>query len=140
MRLIAILCALIIWMSVGIKPLASDYLYATYIHSKEKDQAIQYLKYAIAADKGDTNKLAELARQYMRQKNFPSAYAVIIEILNHNNGDVVPWAIWAMRAVCEIYMGQIPAAEKSVARSLEYNPEFDGASMLKKNIDKAKKE
>lgn len=86
MRLIAILCALIIWMSVGIKPLASDYLYATYIHSKEKDQAIQYLKYAIAADKGDTNKLAELARQYMRQKNFPN----FLFIFSNSNFEFFP--------------------------------------------------
>jgi len=137
-KVITILTALMIWVSVGVRPLLSDWLYAQYMHSGYKN--VDDLKSAISIDRGDTLKLSELAKCYIKSGDYPSGYAAIIEVLNHNNGDVVPWAIWAMRAVCEIQMGQIPAAEKSITRSLKYNPEFDGAKMLKINLDKAKEE
>ena len=137
MRLIIILTALMVWVSIGVRPLASDWVYSQYMRSGYVN--IDDLKSSISINSGDTLKLSELVKKYIRLKDYPSAYAVLIEILNHNNGDVVPWAIWAMRAVCEVSMGQIQAAEKSIIRSLEYNPEFDGAKMLKISLDKAKK-
>ena len=136
MRSIIILTALMVWISIGVRPLASDWVYSQYMHSGYVD--IDDLKSSISVNGGDTLKLSELAKKYIRLKDYPSAYAVLIEILNHNNGDVVPWAIWGMRAVCEIQMRQIPAARKSIIRSLAYNPEFDGAKMLQIAIDKAK--
>ena len=120
MRLTTILIVLMIWVLVGVRPLLSDWLYGQYIHSDHKD--LTDLKSSISINSGDTIKLSELAKQYIREKDYPSAYAVIIDIINHNNGDVVPWGIWAMRAVCEIYMGQKSAANKSINRSLDYNP------------------
>jgi len=137
MRLIVILSSLLIWVSVGIRPLISDYLYAQYIHTKDKTR-YDYLKQAVNLNKGDTIKLSELAKVYLMQKNFASAHALLIEVLNHTNGDVVPWTIWTMRAVCEVQMGQFDAAYKSIDRALTYNPEFTGAVMMKKNLDKAK--
>ena len=137
MRLTIILATLMIWVSVGVRPLASDWLYAQSMHSGYKN--IKDLKSSITVNGGDTLKLSQLAKHYLKSGDYVSAYAVIIEVLNHNNGDVVPWAIWAMRAVCEIKMGQIPSSRKSIIRSLNYNPEFDGAKMLKKTLDKAQK-
>ena len=46
MRLIVILSSLLIWVSVGIRPLISDYLYAQYIHTKDKTR-YDYLKQAV---------------------------------------------------------------------------------------------
>ena len=127
-----------IWASVGIRPLISDYSYARYIHTRDETR-YDHLKLSVNLNKGDTLKLSELAKTYMRQKNFQSAYVLLIEILNHSNGDVIPWAIWTMRAICEAQMGQFHAARKSVERALTYNPEFAGAIMLKKSLDKTKK-
>ena len=135
MRSIIILTALMLWISVGVRPLASDWVYSQYMSAGHVD--IDDLKSSISVNGGDTLKLSELAKKYIRLKDYPSAYAVLIEILNHNNGDVVPWAIWGMRAVCEIQMRQIPAARKSIIRSLAYNPEFDGAKMLQIALDKS---
>ena len=125
-----------VWMSVGVRPLLSDWLYSQYMRSGYT--RVDDLKSALSINGGDTFKLSELAKYYLKVEDYPSAYAVVIEILNHSNGDVVPWSVWGLRAVCEIQMGQIHAAEKSIERSLQYNPEFDGAKMLKNNLDKAK--
>lgn len=124
-----------IWVTVAIRPLVSDIIYASFMKSHD----IEALRLSISANGGDTLRLTDLATYYIRKGDPASAYPLLIEAINHSNGDIVPWGSWLMRGICEAKMGQFKAAIKSVDRALQYNPNFINAQMLKKELDKTQK-